>query len=261
MQQIPPPSDDAPPVLSSRSPSEDNQDGGADVQKPTAAEMEEHQRQYGAFTRQDAGATPGRVLSQQQQQQQQPPPKSILRARKASVTFGSPTVEEYAIDDSHSEHSASPGTRTEESGVDENDSQVAATDQAAAAAYQAAVLAQTMHAPHTASDPSQMLGGRAQPPPSVGHLGQMYGGRAAPSVVGGVGAAAVGGGGGGADGASSVSATVERARALVESTRYARPCFHVLFRTCESIHFHRVGSQGVLLLHSKDVQCLLTIVS
>ena len=189
MQKIAPTADHTAPVLGSRSQSEDNHDG-AIATKPSAAELEEHRRLYGDFTRQDAGATPGRGLTQQQQ------PKSILRSRKASVTFGSPTVEEFSVDDSYSEQSGSPAAYSEE-----QDNQ-----------------------PHTFRADGQALGHTSSesgvPPrmPASGqlpssHFGQPHDGRAAPSIVGGP-ATSTGAGG------LSVSATVERARALVESTRY-----------------------------------------
>jgi hypothetical protein len=215
IQQMPPPSDDPPPALGSRSHSADSQDG-VDATKPSAAEIEEHRRMYGDFTRQDAGATPGRILTQQQQQ-----PKSILRARKASVTFGSPTVEEFSVDDSNSEQSASPAALSEEK--QDNQPRVAQVND---------------HAPghtllsSTQSDPgiSSWMPASRQLPSS--NNGQPHGGRAAPSIVGAPGSTTGAGG-------LSASDTVERARALVESTRCdvaaaALPKQHLCF--VESIH-------------------------
>lgn len=184
-----PTADHTAPVLGSRSQSEDNQDG-VDATKPSAAELAEHRRLYGDFTRQDAGATPGRGLTQQQ-------PKGILRSRKASVTFGSPTVEEFSVDDSYSEQSASPAAR---SGEQDNQPHTSRADAQVSG--------------HTSSEsgvPSRMPASSQLP---SSHVGQPHGGRAAPSIVGVPVASSTG-----AEGLS-VSATVERARALVESTRY-----------------------------------------
>ena len=171
-QPAPAPADDPPP--------QPVPSAGTPPQAEPPPPQPEEQPQPRSRRVQDAGATPG-----------QPAPKGILRSRKQSVTFGSPTIEEFTVDSDHSS-SGSPAAPARD--FEDADEMRAEEEQAAAlaAARGAAVRGITNAQGHVAGHSAMYSAVPAAVPPQRG-AGQR----------------------------PTVDETVSRARAIVDAQRSA----------------------------------------